>query len=629
VLRELLKINVFLIVGLCSMNTFSQHTTDSLKPIVVSSSQTPPNSYKKQAFDLSLNDNLSISVASLLEKKSTIYIKNYGKGQLSSVSVRGTGASQTQLYWNGFKMNSPTLGQTDLSLLPTFFIDDAQLNYGHSSLVDGSGGLGGSIQLNNKLKFTKGIGFSIGQEVASFGNYTTTAQLKFGNAKWQHQFKGMFLKGDNDFKFQDLSQIERPIVKQKNNEVNQYGVQYEGGYKISSNDLIRATVYYFNSDRNLPAIIGGGESKQNQTDENLKSFLEWKSYRNNYTGNLKLSFFKEKMNYTDSVSRIFSETNVNTFQGQYKLAFEPIKNVKIEPIIQAAYNEVNADGDVGVVNRLESSILLKFEHSINKFSYDVMLRQGVIDETINPFVFGIGGNYTLLKDDLLNVKMTGSKNYRYPTLNDLYWNPGGNLNLKAETGWSGEFGFESKIKKHSFSLLGFYGVIDNWIQWQPANGNLWTPVNLKLVENKGVELDYTFINKLDSALVNWEINLGYAYTSSINKKSLNESDNTIGKMLIYVPKHKISATGSLIIKSFKISYTQFFTSKVYIDASNSVYLPYYLPARLSISKPISFNKNTLSLNLAIDNLYNEPYQVVANRPIPGVNYTFSLRYVLN
>lgn len=627
-LRGLLKNSAFLLLIFGFQTSYGQLLTDSLNATVVSSNQTPPKSYKKQTLLLD-NPSFSNTLSDVLEDKSTVYIKSYGKGQLSSVSIRGTGASQAQLYWNGFKVNSPTLGQTDLSLLPTFFIDNAQLNYGNSSMVDGSGGLGGSIQLNNQLQFKEGFGFSVGQEVASFNNYTSLLSLNYGTKKTQHQFKGMLLTGENNFSFKDISQLGMPTVNLKHNEVKQVGFQYAGSHKLSYKDLLKTTIYYFKSERNLPAIIGAAESKQNQKDENLRTVLTWKSYRNKYTGDFKLSFFNEKMNYTDSSSRIFSKTNVNTFQSQYKVGFT-FKNIDFEPLIQANYSQVNADGFANPVDRLESSVLLKAQQKIKRFGYDVMLRQTVLDDNIMPFIYGVGINYELIGKEKLTTKLTASKNFRNPTLNDLYWNVGGNINLKPEDGWSSELGFESKIKNNKFSLYGFYGLINNWIQWQPTSNNYWTPINLKSVENKGVEFQYSYTPQKNNENISWKIDLGYGYTSSINKNSINEQDNTIGKMLIYVPKHKVSFSGTILTKIVTLKYTQQFTSKVFIDASNSIYLPYYIPAQLALIKEVTAkSKGSLNISFVVGNLYNEDYQVVSNRPQPGVNYSFSVRYVFD
>lgn len=624
-LKKLLKSSSILLVLIFSQITFGQTLSDSLKEAVIIS-ENPPKSYKKKELDVEISL-FSTTLSDVLENQSTVYVKSYGKGQLSSISVRGTGASQTQLYWNGFKINSPTLGQTDLALLPVFFTDNAQLNYGNISMKDGSGGLGGSVQLNNKLTLNEGIGFLVGQEVASFNNYTSQLEFNYGTKKAQHQFKGMYLSGENNFSFSDISQRNKPVVKQKHNEVKQTGLQYSGLYKLGNKDLISTTLFYFNSNRNLPAIIGAAESKQNQKDKNLRTIVEWKSYRENYTGNFKLSFFNENMDYTDSISRIFSNTKVNTLQSQYKIGFK-IKSIDIEPLIQTNYSQVNSEGYANLVDRLENSLLLKVQQKNKRFGYDLMLRQSSIDDKLTPFIYGLGTNFDLIDDEKLITKFTLSKNYRYPTLNDLYWSVGGNKNLKPEEGLTSELGVESKIKQHSLSLYAFYGVINNWIQWQPTSSNYWTPVNLKSVENKGIDFEYNYSTNKKEKL-NWKITLAYGYVSSINRKSINEFDNTIGKTLIYVPNHKVSFSGEIALKIIKFKYTQQYTSKVFIDASNSIYLPYYMPAQLEVKKDIKINKTgILQASFTIGNLYNEPYQVVANRPEPGIHYAFSIRYGL-
>ena len=59
----------------------------------------------------------------LLGKSSGLYVKQYGPGNLATISIRGSSASQTQLFWNGIPVNSPTLGSSDLALLPIDFFN--------------------------------------------------------------------------------------------------------------------------------------------------------------------------------------------------------------------------------------------------------------------------------------------------------------------------------------------------------------------------------------------------------------------------------------------------------------------------------------------------------------------------
>ena len=52
------------------------------------------------------------------------------RATLSTVAFRGTGPSHTQVVWNGMRINSPMLGMTDFSMIPSYFVDDAQLLHG-------------------------------------------------------------------------------------------------------------------------------------------------------------------------------------------------------------------------------------------------------------------------------------------------------------------------------------------------------------------------------------------------------------------------------------------------------------------------------------------------------------------
>ena len=97
-----------------------------------------------------LKENIALSVADVLTFNSSIYVKNYGRATLSTVAFRGTSASHTQVSWNGMKINNPMLGMTDFSMIPSYFVDDAMLLHGTSSVNETGGGLGGAVKLSTK-----------------------------------------------------------------------------------------------------------------------------------------------------------------------------------------------------------------------------------------------------------------------------------------------------------------------------------------------------------------------------------------------------------------------------------------------------------------------------------------------
>ena len=52
------------------------------------------------------------SLGNLLQNNSNLYFKQNGNGMVSSISLRGTGAARTAVYWNGIPINSNLNGQT-------------------------------------------------------------------------------------------------------------------------------------------------------------------------------------------------------------------------------------------------------------------------------------------------------------------------------------------------------------------------------------------------------------------------------------------------------------------------------------------------------------------------------------
>ena len=86
------------------------------------------------------------------------------------------------------------------------------------------------------------------------------------------------------------------------------------------------------------------------------------------------------------------------------------------------------------------------------------------------------------------------RSYRVPTFNDRYWPLPGieERELNAESGYSGELGYNFSYGNNKFSLendiSAYYMKIDDWIMWIPYGTN-WKPVNKKKVEASGIEIN--------------------------------------------------------------------------------------------------------------------------------------------
>lgn len=148
------------------------------------------------------------------------------------------------------------------------------------------------------------------------------------------------------------------------------------------------------------------------------------------------------------------------------------------------------------------------------------------------------------------VKASVSRNYRFPTLNDLYFLPGGNPDLKNEQGFSYDAGIsfdvgKEKVYKLSGGMNWFDSYIEDWIIWLPTTKGFFSPRNVKKVHAYGIEV------KANLAVLpakDWliDLNSSYSWTPSINEgEKMSPADQSVGKQLPYVPEHSASLTGRL------------------------------------------------------------------------------------
>ena len=118
-----------------------------------------------------LHDNIALSMSDILTQHSTLFIKSYGRATESTAEFRGTSPSHTQVLWNGMKINSPMLGTVDFSTIPAYFVDQATLLHGASSLTLTGGGLGGAVEMKTLPLFGQGYALQYIQGIGSFSTY--------------------------------------------------------------------------------------------------------------------------------------------------------------------------------------------------------------------------------------------------------------------------------------------------------------------------------------------------------------------------------------------------------------------------------------------------------------------------
>ena len=92
------------------------------------------------------------------------------------------------------------------------------------------------------------------------------------------------------------------------------------------------------------------------------------------------------------------------------------------------------------------------------------IKKDFVEDIQSPLLFSIGSKIDFNK--YYSIKLNASKNFRFPSFNDLYWEPGGNLDLKSETSYQAELGHYIKFNENfRIDITPYYNYIENMIQW--------------------------------------------------------------------------------------------------------------------------------------------------------------------
>jgi len=625
---------------------------------------------QKTTFDsLMLKENIALSMADVLAFNSSIFVKSYGRATLSTVAFRGTSPSHTQVTWNGMRINNPMLGMTDFSTIPSYFIDSASLLHGTSSVNDTGGGLGGSVRLATSPEVPDGIGLQYVQGIGSFKTFDEFVRFTYGNEHWQASTRAVYSSSPNDYKYVNhdkkvnIYDDDRNIIGQyypternRSGSFKDLHVLQEVYYNTLRGDRFGLNAWWVHSNRELPMLTtdyGEETSFENrQREQTLRALLSWDHTRSSWKTGVRAGYIHTWMAYDykrdvgngNMASMTRSRSRINTIYGQAegeysigrKWFFTANLSAHQHLVRSEDKNIIIQNGDKAVVGydkgrvELSGSASAKWQ-PVERLGMSVVLREEMYGTRWTPVIPAFFIDGIISRKGNITAKASVSRNYRFPTLNDLYFLPGGNPDLKSESGFTYDAGLSFEIGKPDvYSLSGsatwFDSQIDDWILWLPTTKGFFSPRNIKKVHAYGIELK---ANLGLQPLKGWilDLNGSFSWTPSINRGDrLTEADRSVGKQLPYVPERSASMTARLTWRTWSLLYKWCYYSQRHTMSSNDLtltgHLPEYFMNNVSIEKAIRLKPVDLSLKFAVNNLFNEDYLSVLSRPMPGINFEF-------
>ena len=529
-------------------------------------------------------------------------------GSSITINREGLPSNYSQFIVNGHLFQSPDLGVVDVSLIPKYgqiFSHTA----GDLTPVIGSG-LGGSIYSSrpsnsNSIQLsTSSIGsIGIGGSWSFFNpKPNQTISVSLGHDAWTHDYAYSNYLGER---------LKRIGAQGSRTEFSVFSKSVNPESKIWSSQ----SVYGVNMSRGLPEpSTAAYRAGANQTDSRIQLNNSIGYSKGNYSLETRQSVFYSNQSYSNPLSDIL-DTNFSNGSSLEFINIWKWGKLSLSNQSQVQYFAISGQNkpDTGII---ALSNLTSLTHRISEGRYIILYNKISYQDLIN----GIGGSSPGLQFFMerrkREVDIHLKRIFRLPTMNDLFWSPGGNPNLIPESGWDLKASFSLQNKHNILKFEAFAGRLNNGIIWRP-NGLFWQPINEFLITRYGINSSWQFI--WPSQLLQFEIqalqsqngdNLPIPYSTPLRLRMIYSKQIQFGKL------------GFMGL--YQMGVPTLWTTNRSSDLPNSSNLSLFYENKIFEFK----NKSSIEIQFRLENIMNQQIVFQRNYPMPGrhINLSFQINF---
>jgi vitamin B12 transporter len=561
----------------------------------------------------------------LLIPQNGVFIKSYG-GQESaqSIAMRDLGAEQTLVLFDGIPMNSTQTGLTDLQRYRSLLFDEIEIYRGGFSTLAGSGAIAGMINISSGFQPD---GISAGYEKRAYDQELINTAFNVHAGITQHNLRFGRDYGSNhyDFKLGDAT------GRRQNSDYSYTSIGYLGNADLSSQDQADIRILYGRFDNGSPRAllsVDGYQGRARMDEEDWLAQAGWKKqWGEDVLLRAQVYLHRNQSDYRDPDLSVASNHFNQDLGGLVKLSGRLASGVWL-------YSGID-----WISSRLRSSEA--GEHSRHRFSiyalgnwqiWETGNASAVVNFALREEIYSDFGIIFLPRGGIdihfggWRLYASAGRNFRAPTMNELYWQPGGNPELDPEssTGFETGFGYESgEYIKWNLSA-GYYNInVGHMIKWYPGINGIWSTQNIDRVRSDGIEamVSVRSLFGLVSATAN------YKYGLAVKSGSEISNDPTVGNRLPYVPGTEFSGLIHLDYHPFSAGLEILYTGFRYETIANNdnYYLPEVWTANAYAGYSISFHPVTCTVYSRVDNLDRTGYQLITGYPLPLQTWVIGMR----
>ncbi len=612
----------YIILALSAFSSLYAQDTIFLKEVTVN--ERYDEQYKHRIDSNKIKCYANTSLDNLLENEPSIYIKKYGINNLSLVSIRGTQAHQNLIIWNQMPINSSLSGQINLAQIFNSGIQSVFIHYGINSLQQISGGLGGIVNIQTHItddepSCTKIVWQyeSLQNQLLSIGNTASLKKIKIRNSVRLSSYKNRFTYQNNAILPHSIALQQSPSTNlQFNNEwafrIKKLDCNLSNQFASNNNDIppLMTTLYKVKHTENL-------YSKSIQTVLNVKysNFIL-------FTSGFMYSLLDYNLNHSvnDISVTCFSSTSKEpVWYNSLKWTAIHDSTHSLNFILKHHYLQGNYNDKISYVHFNKNQQRYELTTIYEKYY------KSTKSKTLISFLFANNKLFALPAYSLAYQASTQTEigcnigyNVRIPYLNELYFIPGGNATLKPEKALQGEIFFQQTLfNSVKLKILPHYSYYTDWILWQPTSFGYWESKNIRTIHIMGTDEIISYQHNF-----NLKITINHLLKHTMLFVSGKDNDYTIHH-LPYIPMHNIVYSNHTTIKQLQIRNEVVYHSQRYpfIYNNNMPLQPYFI-----FNTSVFFAIRSFTFSIGIDNVFNQTYQNIIWRAMPGRIFRISVQF---
>lgn len=605
------------------------------------------------------------SVADAVRYFSGVQIKDYGGiGGLKTVNIRSMGSHHVGVFYDGIELGNAQNGVVDLGRFSLDNMEAVSMYNGQKSAIFQPAkdfASASSIYMTSRTPLFeehKRNNLNVGIKGGSFATINPSLL-------WEHRLSEkissslsaeyLYTSGRYKFRYAKRDGYDTTEMRQ-NGDVRSLRVEGALFGAIRDGEW-RAKVYYYNSERGYPGASvreepGKFKHQDRQWDDNL--FVQG-SFRKSFTPRYSLllngKYAYDYLHYLSDPNLDITTMYVDNRYRQQEAYLSAANMFTIYDWWSASlstdfqWNTLDADlvdfvypERYSLLTAAATSIRFeqfKFQASmLHTYVRDVTHRVGGSAGERSEFTPTVVVSYQPFRKIDLNLRAFYKRVFRMPTLNDLYYTFVGNKDLKPEYTNQYDIGItyaknftNSWLCRLEFQVDGYYNQVEDKIIAMPTSNQFrWTMLNLGYVEIRGVDVALQGLWRIGSVDISTRLN----YTYQKAQDFTDPENRYYGGQIPYIPWHSGTAILGGSYRGWDLNYSFIYTGERYEAVANipENYAQPWYTHDMSLSKMINFNRVNLRITGEVNNIFNQPYEVVQCYPMPGTNFKIKLNVTL-